>query len=242
MEEAEFLSQMALELNAELTMQSTAELITEYARITTAADDSGLLFMRTHRSIETVAATSPRVIELHQQQDDIEEGPGLAALHDETSYLVVDTETDERFPSWGPRAAKLGIRSALSIRLESITRTYGTLNLYGEAVGAFGQTDLTIGQNFARHASIALSSAYVKEGLQIAIDARTFVGQAQGILMGRYGISAERAFEYLRRRSQQENVKLGDIAHEVIEKIPDGPVEAVPDGPVDPTLDGPAVP
>ena len=92
-------------------------------------------------------------------------------------------------------------------------------------MGAFGQADITIGQNFARHASVALSTAYVKEGLQIAIDARTFVGQAQGILMGRYGITAERAFEYLRRRSQQENVKLGDIAHDVIEKIPEGPLE-----------------
>ncbi len=226
MEEADFLSQIALELNAELTMQSTAELITEYARITTAADDCGLLFMRTHRSIETVAATSDRVRELHQLQLDLDEGPCLAAIREDTSYVVVDTETDESWPTWGALAAQLGIRSALCIRLESITRTYGALNLFAESVGAFAQADLTIGQNFARHASVALSTAYVKEGLQIAIDARTFVGQAQGILMGRYGITAERAFEYLRRRSQQENVKLGDIAHDVIEKIPEGPLEA----------------
>ena len=43
-------------------------------------------------------------------------------------------------------------------------------------------------------------------------------GQAQGILMGRFGISAEQAFEYLRRRSQQEHIKLTDIAHEVIDE------------------------
>ena len=52
--------------------------------------------------------------------------------------------------------------------------------------------------------------------MALAIDARTFIGQAQGILMGRYGIGAEQAFEYLRRRSQQEHIKLTDIAHEVI--------------------------
>ncbi|MBC7631446.1 ANTAR domain-containing protein [Aeromicrobium sp.] len=46
--------------------------------------------------------------------------------------------------------------------------------------------------------------------------ARTFIGQAQGILMGRYGIGAEQAFDYLRRRSQQEQVKLSDVAHNII--------------------------
>jgi GAF domain-containing protein len=226
MEEAEFLSQIALELNAELSMESTAELIAEYARLTTAADDSGLLFMRTHSSIETVAATSPRVVKLHQKQQELDEGPCLSALREDASYLVVDTETEERWPKWCQGAAELGIRSALSIRLRSITRTYGALNLYAETVGTFGQKDLAIAQNFARHASIAIASAYTQEGLQIAIDARTFVGQAQGILMARYKISADRAFEYLRRRSQQENVKLSDIAHEVIDTFPDDPIEA----------------
>ncbi len=225
MEEAEFLSQIALELNAELSMESTAELIAEYARLTTAADDSGLLFMRTHSSIETVAATSPRVVKLHQKQQELDEGPCLSALREDASYLVVDTETEERWPKWCQGAAELGIRSALSIRLRSITRTYGALNLYAETVGTFGQKDLAIAQNFARHASIAIASAYTQEGLQIAIDARTFVGQAQGILMARYKISADRAFEYLRRRSQQENVKLSDIAHDVIDKFPEDPVE-----------------
>jgi GAF domain-containing protein len=226
MEEAEFLSQIALELNAELSMESTAELIAEYARLTTAADDSGLLFMRTHSSIETVAATSPRVAKLHQKQQDLDEGPCLSALREDASYLVLDTKTEERWPRWCKSAAELGIRSALSIRLRSITRTYGALNLYAETVETFGQADLAIAQNFARHASIAIASAYTQEGLQIAIDARTFVGQAQGILMARYKISADRAFEYLRRRSQQENVKLSDIAHEVIDTFPDDPIEA----------------
>lgn len=232
MEEAEFLSQIALELNAELSMESTAELIAEYARLTTAADDSGLLFMRTHSSIETVAATSPRVVKLHEKQKELDEGPCLSALREDANYLVLDTKTEERWPRWCQSAAELGIRSALSIRLRSITRTYGALNLYAETVETFGPKDLAIAQNFARHASIAIASAYTKEGLQIAIDARTFVGQAQGILMARYRISADRAFEYLRRRSQQENVKLSDIAHDVIDKFPDDPVE--PGDPVKP--------
>ena len=216
MDEADFLSRIALELNAELTMSSTADLIAEYACLTTAADDAGILFVRSHQVIETVAATSPRVTELHRLQRDLDEGPCLDAIRHEAHYVGDDVATDARWPRWGPAVAELGIHSVLSIRLESKTRSYGALNLYAESDAAFGPQDVAIAQNFARHATIALSAAYTEEGLNLAIDARTFIGQAQGILMGRYGISAERALEYLRRRSQQENIKLSDIAQDVI--------------------------
>lgn len=217
MDEADFLSRIALELDAELTMSSTAELIAEYARLTTAADECGILFSQPANTWSTPAATSPRVTELHQLQISLDEGPCLDAIRKQSTYICDDTRNDDRWPTWGPAAAELGISSTLSIRLESKNRNLGALNLYAEPVGAFGTQDVAIASNFARHASIALSTAFTEQGMALAIDARTFIGQAQGILMGRYGISAEQAFEYLRRRSQQEHIKLTDIAHEVIE-------------------------
>ncbi|KAA1397670.1 GAF and ANTAR domain-containing protein [Aeromicrobium ginsengisoli] len=217
MDEADFLSRIALELDAELTMSSTAELIAEYACLTTAADECGILYSRAVNIWSTPAATSARVAELHQLQVSLDEGPCLDAIRSEPVYICTDARHDDRWPAWGPAAAELGISSALSIRLESKNRNLGALNLYAEPTDAFGPQDVAIAKNFARHASIALSTAFTEEGLTLAIDARTFIGQAQGILMGRYGIGAEQAFEYLRRRSQQENIKLTDIAHEVID-------------------------
>lgn len=218
MDEADFLSRIALELDAELTMSSTAELIAEYACLTTAADECGILFSKSLNLWSTPAATSARVAELHQLQISLDEGPCLDAIRKESTYICEDTRVDARWPTWGPAAAELGISSVLSIRLESKNRNLGALNLYAEPIDAFGPQDVAIANNFARHASIALSSAFTEQGMALAIDARTFIGQAQGILMGRYGIGAEQAFEYLRRRSQQEHIKLTDIAHEVIEE------------------------
>jgi GAF domain-containing protein len=217
MDEADFLSRMALELDAELTMSSTAELVAEYAALTTAADECGILYSKSVNAWSTPAATSARVAELHQLQIALDEGPCLDAIRKNSTYICDDARHDARWPAWGPGAAELGISSVLSIRLESKGRNLGALNLYAEPVGAFGPRDVAIANNFARHASIALSTAFTEEGMALAIDARTFIGQAQGILMGRYGISAEQAFEYLRRRSHQEHVKLTDIAHGVIE-------------------------
>ena len=215
-DEADFLSRVALELDAELTRSSTAELIAEYACLTTAADEAGILFT-SQKAWTTPAATSSRVAQIHDLQIAFDEGPCLDSTRGDESYVCDNTAADSRWPNWGPAVAELGVHSALAIRLESKHRNLGALNLYAESIGAFGPKDVAIAQNFARHASIALSSAFTERGLAIAIDARTFIGQAQGILMGRYGIGAERAFEYLRRRSQQEQVKLSDVAHNIID-------------------------
>lgn len=219
MDEADFLSRIALELDAELTMTSTAKLIAEYARLTTAADECGIIEATARQNATSSAATSARVLRIHELQIVLDEGPSLDSIRHEPIYLCGDSLADPRWPRWGPAVAKLGIRSALSIRLESRSRSLGALNLYAESADAFDPRDVAIAQNFARHASIALSSAFTEQGMSVAIDARTFIGQAQGILMGRYGINAQQAFEFLRRRSQEEQVKLSDIAHDVIDDL-----------------------
>ena len=48
--------------------------------------------------------------------------------------------------------------------------------------------------------------------LRQAIDARTLIGRAQGILMERFGIDDQAAFEVLRRHSQNTNTKLNEVA------------------------------
>jgi AmiR/NasT family two-component response regulator len=48
--------------------------------------------------------------------------------------------------------------------------------------------------------------------LRRAIDTRDIIGQVKGILMNRRGISADEAFDLLRRASQDLNVKLVDVA------------------------------
>jgi AmiR/NasT family two-component response regulator len=54
------------------------------------------------------------------------------------------------------------------------------------------------------------------ETLQEALETRTIIGQAQGILMERLSLCAEEAFGYLRRRSNTDNVKLRDLAAEIV--------------------------
>ena len=49
-----------------------------------------------------------------------------------------------------------------------------------------------------------------------AMAGRTVIGQAQGILMERFGVDADQAFAYLRRVSQDTNRKLVDLAQDLV--------------------------
>jgi len=44
------------------------------------------------------------------------------------------------------------------------------------------------------------------------MESHSSVGKAQGLLMGRFGIDADRAFAILRRYSQDQNIKLSEVA------------------------------
>jgi AmiR/NasT family two-component response regulator len=67
----------------------------------------------------------------------------------------------------------------------------------------------------ASHAAVALASAEHEQHLRIGMGSRDLIGQAKGILMERYQLTADQAFGVLSRVSQETNRKLTDIAAEL---------------------------
>ena len=55
------------------------------------------------------------------------------------------------------------------------------------------------------------------DGLEEALRSRDVIGQAKGILMERFHLTPDQAFEQLRMASQQLNVKLRELAVRVAE-------------------------
>jgi hypothetical protein len=118
--------------------------------------------------------------------------------------------------------------SMLAVRLAVGEVPIGALNLYSSRPDGFADSDtLDLIFLYALHAAGSLAAAKEISGLQTAMQNRHTIGVAQGILMQRYGISVERAFEILRRYSSTQNVKLRDIAAYVVEHhhLPDAPVD-----------------
>jgi hypothetical protein len=112
----------------------------------------------------------------------------------------------------------MGMRSQIGVRLFDNPRSHGALNPYSTGVGAFEGLD-SLSALFAHQAGLAISYAHHIANLQEAVQSRTMIGQAVGIVMERYDLSDEHAFAFLRRLSSHRNVKLRLIAQEIITEI-----------------------
>jgi hypothetical protein len=98
--------------------------------------------------------------EIDRYQSEFQEGPCLDAITEEPMLYADDLTDDVRWPSFGPMAVSLGMRSLLSCRL-SASETLGSLNLYARNPQAYGAIDRSKALIFATHAGLALGAAGV---------------------------------------------------------------------------------
>jgi GAF domain-containing protein len=182
-----------------------------------AADCCGISLRRRRGRVESAASSSPLAGLCDSLQHELGEGPCLDAVWDRECFLVRDTRSDTRWPRWGPRVAEAGVGSVLSIPLRGRTDSLGALNMYAGRPHAFTVEDVDVALVYAAHAANAMTSARLVSGLQDAVQTRHLIGVAQGILMQRYGLTLEHSFEVLRRYSSERNIKLRELAAQVVE-------------------------
>jgi GAF domain-containing protein len=214
---AEEFGRLAIELHGRRSLSETVDQVVQYALTAVDCEYADMMLLLQAKLVETVAATDPVAEKAAQVQAEFDEGPLLALPPDLGSHIVVhDTATDGRWPQWGIELKGLGIRSVMSIRLATRDSLIGALNLYGREPMQFDSDDVAIAHILARHASVALATARREYAVAQTIDARKRVGLAQGILMERFGLNAEQAFELLRRYSQEHKLKLNEVARELV--------------------------
>ncbi|MGN6160344.1 MAG: GAF and ANTAR domain-containing protein [Marmoricola sp.] len=222
--DANEIAEMALRLHSEPSSVETVESVLTYALRAVDCDFAGVIFLHTKTSqVETISATDPLIEKLDQIQMEIGQGPDIEALTERVSVIVDDTLTERRWPQWADMVASAGIRSLLNVRLYTSDEVLGTLNLYSTKPNKFDTDDQGVAHVLARHAAVAIAAARKEENLWQAVDARRLIGQAQGILMERYDLDSDKAFGVLVRYSQDHNIKLRDVARDLIEtrKLPD---------------------
>jgi GAF domain-containing protein len=117
-----------------------------------------------------------------------------------------------------PQALRLGLRSQLAVRLFLDDEgTMGALNLYSTSQEEIDPDAEHVAELFASHAAIALHQAREVEHLNQALESRKVIGQALGIVMERYGLDENHAFSFLLRASSTSNIKVRDIAAQLVE-------------------------
>ena len=212
------LSAVARSLRSEEDVEHTLDKAVALAvELIDGCDEAGVSLVYAKRRIATPAATSENVRRGDALQYELEEGPCLDAIWDEETVSSPDLANEERWPTWGPRVVEeLGIRSMLCFQLFTDGSSLGALNLYSHEVDGFKDADAGEGLALASHVSVALAAAQEIETLHSAVEARTAIGQAEGILMERFDLLPHQAFAVLRRVSQETNTRLHAVAVELV--------------------------
>lgn len=205
---------MAVPLSVDEVLANVSRAVLE---MIPGAEMAGFLLLGRGGRYETRSPTSDRLYELDELQVSSGEGPCVEAAVDELFVRTDDFADDRRWPFYSAEMLKRGLRSALSFKLYTSQRNAGALNIFSSQPHAFTSEDEAVGQVLAAHAAAAIIASSQGEQLQSALTSRDLIGQAKGIIMERYNVDAVRAFEMLRQLSQSGNVKLVDVAQQVID-------------------------
>ncbi len=199
-------------------MISTRHSIVHAAATTVpGADYASITVRRADGHLTTTAATAPLVREADELQYELREGPCYDAVTVDSVTYSPDLLRDPQWPRFGPRVAEMGLLSQMGLRLTNRDGEVTGLNpVLHTGRKAFEDAE-GMPEMFASHAQVALGYAAQLQTLQGAIGSRETIGKAIGIIMERYDLTSERAFEFLIRLSQNSNVKLRDVAADVIE-------------------------
>lgn len=219
---AQRMAAMAHDLLEQESVAGTLERIAGSAtELVEGCDAAGILILSGDQ-VQTLAVSGALAEESHRLQERLKEGPCFDAARrrdGERVFRIADmTALQERWPAFAPRAAELGIGSMMGFLLFTDEENLGALNLYSRLPGRFTETSETAGWVLASHAAVALSSARHHAQLTEAVATRHVIGEAMGILMARRLIAENEAFNVLRGYSQNNNVKLREVALAVCEQ------------------------
>ncbi|PWW23933.1 ANTAR domain-containing protein [Geodermatophilus normandii] len=158
----------------------------------------------------------------------LDTGPLTAALTG-TSSGSADLGRDPRWPALAGPAATARVRRVTCLPLDTGREVVGTLSVYGTGPAAGPDPDALV--PVAGHAALALRTLQRTQHLTVALASRDVIGQAKGVLMERYRITADAAFGILVRASHDARRKVRDIAALVTETGEAPPPDAPPEGP-----------
>ncbi|MFC7485338.1 ANTAR domain-containing protein [Knoellia sp. CPCC 206453] len=191
-------------------------------RIVTGCDEVGITLLVDGRA-STAAYTTVTTLEIDAVQYQLDQGPCLEAARTQTEVIASLGEADERWPQFAQAVRSDGMRSLMAMPLVSDGDCVGALNLYGSAVQAFDRFEASVARVAATRAADAIVAVVRLDGaqrlagqLEQAMASRAVIEQAKGALMAMRGIDEHAAFEWLRESSQRRNVKVRDLAEQVV--------------------------
>ncbi|GAA3730796.1 GAF and ANTAR domain-containing protein [Salinactinospora qingdaonensis] len=190
-----------------------------HAASITVLDDSGMP--------KTIVATDDDTFRLDQGQYQLDDGPCLDAARRHTINRCDVEAAEQVWPRFTEIAKSMGLRSYLSAGLVVEGHPLGALNLSSREPAGFDALDEAFISMFSTPVASAIAgrdryqrTSELAVNLERAMDSRAVIDRAIGIVMAQARCDADVAFERLRTASNNQNIKLREIAARVVEQVP----------------------
>ncbi len=209
----------------DLTMESLLQTVADLTKTVMPGNTETSVSLLVKDTPTTVVSTGQLAVDVDEAQYERDHGPCLHAARTGELVEIADTRTDSRWPDYMPRAAERGALSSLSVPLaiDDDAQVSGALNIYARQADAFDENARAAATRFGPYAAVAAGNLHayqsaraMADNLQAALESRAVIDQAKGVLIERYKLTPDRAFQLLAQASMHANRKVHDIADDLV--------------------------
>ena len=190
------------------------------------AAQAGLLLSDQRGGLHVMASTSEKTKHLELFQLQADEGPCLDCYRTGQAVAVDNLAAEiTRWPVFAPVALAEGYVAVHAFPMRLRETTIGALNLFSTRSGALPDEERHVAQALADIATIGLlqeraihRNDELVGQLEGALASRVVIEQAKGVLAEKGGLDMGEAFQQLRTYARNNNVRLADVAHDIVER------------------------
>jgi hypothetical protein len=188
-----------------------------------------------HKKPPATTGTSEDVVRLLEWENQSKEGPVCEVLAGGQPVAVLQRIGDFRWPRYCHQLQLAGFGSVLGVRLPlknhpgSEATPPSGLAFFAQDAKAFPLQVIAEARTFAGLAAKSLQMAVdlhaarsMASDLRSALDSRTSINVACGVIMAQNRCSYHEAFSILAKASSHRNVKVRRIAEDILERLPEG--------------------
>jgi hypothetical protein len=210
----------------------------EAVRLVDGVDWAGVTAQFDGHDAFTAAHTGKTVLIVDERQYEQHDGPCLQAMRTNRRTHMTLAQVEALWPHLAAGAASVGVNSFLALPLHAQEGTaVGSLNLYSSGVDTLDTPDEDLLTVLAEYLDRALASyrhhqpAYGAEDLRAALDRRTLIEQAVGVLMASRHLEQDPARDLLSQQADYAQQPAADRARHIIaEQQPPPSLSSGPSG------------
>ena len=203
----------------------------------------GLVLHQPKRS-PAIAGTTGDVVRLLEWERGTAEGPATDVMAGGHPVAVLQRNGDFRWQRYSDQLQSSGYGSSLAVRLRldagapvddglpghsELGQSSAALAFFAHEAKAFPLQVIAEARSFAVLASKSLQMAInlhtarsLATDLRSALDSRTSINVACGVIMAQNRCSYQEAFSILAKASSHRNIKVRKVAEDLLDKLPEG--------------------